>query len=154
MGYTHVFAYEGGKAEWMAFDLPIVRGRDLPALVSDVVERDVPRCRPEDSIGAARDAAYDRGMDICPVVNDAGVLLGLCTRVSLHAHPSIAVELVMEPGPTTVRPSMPVKDAVKMLERKKVRSPLVTTPDGKLIGSLNDGAAASARDDARKGIST
>lgn len=138
----------------MAFDLPVVRGRDLPQLVTDVVERDVPHCRPEDPVGAARDAAYGRGMDVCPVVNADGILLGMCTRVSLHAHPSIAVELVMEPGPTTVRPSMPLKDAVKILERKKLQSLMVTTPDGKLIGCLNDGAAASARDDARKGLST
>ncbi len=138
----------------MAFDLPIVRGRDLPQLVCDVVERDVPHCRPQDPVGVARNAAYDRGMDICPVIDSEGILLGLCTRISLHAHPSVAVELVMEPGPTTVRPSMPVKDAVKILERKKEHSLLVTTPDGKLIGSLNDRAVASARDGAQKGLST
>jgi CBS domain-containing protein len=154
MGYRHVFAYEGGKAEWMAFGLPIVRGADLPPLVGDAVDRDVPRCRPEPPIGSARDAAYDRGMDICPVVNGEGVVLGLCTRVSLHAHPSIAVELVMEPGPLTVRPSMLVADAMRIIERRKVHSLLVTTPDGKLFGTFNGKTAACAADGARKGLTT
>lgn|SRR5262249_43046636 len=154
MGYRRVFAYEGGKAEWMAYGLPIVRGDHLPPLVGDVVDRDAPRCRPEEPVGAARDAAYNRGMDICPVVNTEGVVLGLCTRVSLHAHPSIAVELVMEPGPQTVRPSMPVADAMKIIERKKMHTLLVTTPDGKLMGTFNGKTAAHRDDSAQKGLAT
>ena len=154
MGYRHVFVYAGGKAEWMAYGLPIVRGADLPPLVGDAVDRDVPRCRPEEPIETARDTAYDRGMDICPVVSADGVLLGLCTRVSLHAHPSVAVELVMEPGPLTVRPSMPVADAMKIIERKKMYSLLVTTPDGKLIGTFNCKSAAHAGDGAQKRLTT
>ena len=154
VGYRYVFVYEGGKAEWMAFGLPIVRGEDLPPLVGDAVDRDVPRCRPEQPIGSARDAAYDRGIDICPVVNAEGVVLGLCTRVSLHAHPSVPVELVMEPGPLTVRPSMPVADAMKILERRKMHFLLVTMPDGKLIGAFNGKTSACAVDGARKGLAT
>jgi CBS domain-containing protein len=103
---------------------------------------DVPRCHPESPVGAARDAAYEMGMDVCPVVNEEGVLLGLCTRSSLHAHPSIAVELVMEPGPVTVRPNVPIEEALRILERRKGRPLLVTTPDGKLIGCLDPSAAA------------
>lgn len=154
MGYHRVFAYAGGKAEWMAFGLPTVRGRHSPPLVGDAVDRYVPRCRPEEPVGAARDAAYNRGMDICPVVNAEGVVLGLCTRVSLHAHPSIVVELVMEPGPLTVRPSMPVADAMKIIEGKKMHTLLVTTPDGKLLGSFNGTTVAHAGDDAQKGLAT
>jgi len=154
MGCRHVFAYAGGKAEWMAYGLPIVRGDHLPPLVGDALDRDVPRCRPEEPVGAARDAAYNRGMDVCPVVNAEGVVLGLCARVSLHAHPSIAVELVMEPGPLTVRPSMPVTDARKIIACKKMRSLLVTTPDGKLIGVFNSKSAAHAGDGAQKELAT
>lgn len=150
MSFRHVFVYALGKADWMAYGLPVERGPDAPPMVIDFMVRDVPRCHPENPVGAARDAAYEMGIDVCPVVNEEDVLLGLCTRNSLHAHPSIAVELVMEPGPVTVRPGMPIEEALRILERKKSRPLLVTTPDGKLIGCLprsavgeSDGKAAA-----------
>jgi CBS domain-containing protein len=142
MNFRHVFAYAAGKADWMAYGLPVERGPDAPQMVGELMVRDVPRCHPESPVGAARDAAYEMGMDVCPVVNEEGVLLGLCTRSSLHAHPSIAVELVMEPGPVTVRPNVPIEEALRILERRKGRPLLVTTPDGKLIGCLDPSAAA------------
>jgi CBS domain-containing protein len=150
MGFKRVFAYVGGKVDWMAYGLPVERGQAMPPVIGDLVNRDVPRCHVGDSIDAARQAAYEMGMDVCPVVNLEGVLVGLCTRNTLHAHPSIAIDLVMDPGPITARPSMPVKDALDILERKKTRTLIVTTPDGKLIGCFDRRAAmAAARGDGK-----
>jgi len=144
MDFHRVFAYVPGKADWMAYGLPVERGSTMPPVVGDLINRDVPRCRAGDSIEAARQAAYEMGMDICPVVNDQGVLVGLCTRNTLHAHPSIGVDIVMEPGPVTARPSMPVNEALDILERKKTRTLIVTTPDGKLLGCFDRRAAIEA----------
>ena len=140
LNFHEVCAYAPGKVDWIAYGLPIERGRDAPAMVGDVMARELPRCGPHDLVGAARDAAYEMGMDICPVVNEQGIVLGLCTRSSLHAHPSIEVEHVMEAGPLTVRPSMAIEQALHRLERKKGRPLLVTTPDGTLIGYFDRGA--------------
>ena len=60
----------------------------------------------------------------------------------------------MEPGPLTVRRSMPVADAMKIIERKKVHSLLVTTPDGKLMGTFNGKTAAHAGDGEQKRLAT
>lgn len=152
MDFDRVFAYVGGKVDWMAYGLPVERGPNMPPVVGDLINRDVPRCRAGDSIDAARQAAYEMGMDFCPVVNDEGVLLGVCTRNTLHAHPSIAVDLVMEPGPITARPSMPVKDALDILERKKTRTLIVTTPDGNLIGCFDRRAAIAVNHGEAKGL--
>jgi CBS domain-containing protein len=152
MDFNRVFAYVPGKADWMAYGLPVERGPTMPAVVGDVMNRDMPRCRAGNLSGAARQAAYEMGMDICPVVNDEGVVVGLCTRNTLHAHPSIAVDLVMESGPTTARPSMPVKDALDILEREKTHSLIVTTPDGKLIGCFDRRAANAATHGDGKGL--
>ena len=143
MKFPHVYDYAPGKVDWIAYGLPVERGLHMPPMVGDFVIRDVPRCHPDDLIGAARDAAYDMGVDVCPVVDAENILLGLCTRTSLHAHPSIAVHLVMEPGPVTVRPSLSVEEGLQKLERKKNPFLLVTTPDGRLIGYFNHKAAAS-----------
>src|SRR5689334_3348283 len=152
MDFQRVFAYVGGKVDWMAYGLPVERGQAMPPVVGELVNRDVPRCRVGDSIDAARQAAYEMGMDVCPVVDGDGVLVGLCTRNTLHAHPSIAVDLVMEPGPITARPSMPVKDALDILDRKKTRTLIVTTPDGKLIGCFDRRAATAATYGDGKGL--
>jgi CBS domain-containing protein len=143
MRFRHVFAYAPGKVDWMAHGLPVERGPDIPPVIGDFVICDVPRCHPDDLIGAARDAAYEMGVDMCPVVDEENILLGLCTRTSLHAHPSIAVHLVMEPGPLTVRPSVSVEEGLKKLERKKNPFLLVTTPEGRLIGYFNRRLAAA-----------
>src|SRR5258705_10912153 len=127
----------------MAYGLPVER-RNGPRLVGDEMRREFPLCLLTDSVGMARQAAYEMGMDVCPVLDEEGVVLGLCTRASLHAHPSINVELVMDPGPTTVRPSMPVAKAFKLMERDKIPLLLVTTPEGKLLGFFNHRGGAEA----------
>jgi len=152
MGFHSVFAYVPGKVDWLAYGLPVERGPKMSPMVGDLINRDVPRCRAGDSIEAARQAAYEMGMDICPVVNDDGVLVGLCTRNTLHAHPSITVDMVMEPGPITARPSMAVKEALDIMERKKSRTLIVTNPDGKLLGCFDRRAAISATRGDGKGL--
>jgi len=154
MDFSRVFAYAPGKADWMAYGLPVERGPGMPPIIGDFLEREVPCCRQGELIGDARQAAYEMGLDMCPVVTDGGILIGLCTRNSLHAHPSICVDLVMEPGPLTARPSMPVHEALEIIERQKIRSLLVTTPDGKLIGQFNRRAAARANRGDGKALAT
>ncbi|HEX2385566.1 MAG TPA: CBS domain-containing protein [Candidatus Binatia bacterium] len=152
MDFQRVLSYVPGKVDWMAYGLPVERGPNMPPVVGDLINRDVPRCHAGDSVYAARQAAYEMGVDFCPVVNNEGVLLGLCTRNTLHAHPAITVDLVMEPGPITARPSLPVKEALGILERKKTRTLIVTTPDGKLIGCFDRRAAIAAKPDDGKDL--
>ena len=80
MDFRHVFAYVPGKADWMAYGLPVERGPNTAPVIGELVERAVPRCRPGDSIDGARQAACERGIDICPVVNEEDILIGVCTR--------------------------------------------------------------------------
>lgn len=129
----------------MAYGLPVERPEDGPRLVGDEMRREFPMCLLTDSVGMARQAAYEMGVDLCPILNEEGVVLGLCTRAALHAHPSIRVELVMEPGPITVRPSLRVEKALKLLERDSSPVLLVTSPEGKLLGFFKPRNGEAAR---------
>ncbi|MBI4524006.1 MAG: CBS domain-containing protein [Deltaproteobacteria bacterium] len=112
----------------------IERQNREPELVGDRIERPVPTCRLTETVGAVKQRASETGIELCPVVNEAGVVLGLCARTSLHARPMTPVEEVMKSGPMTIRPSMTVEAAVQMLDQYDKETILVTSSDGKLIG--------------------
>ena len=73
---------------------------------------------------------------MCVVVNDAGIVLGLLRGESFNADPGTPVEALMESGPTSVRPDVPLADITQRMQRRKAGSILVTTPDGRLVGIL------------------
>lgn len=73
---------------------------------------------------------------MCVVVNDSGVVLGLLGGEALNADPEAPIEAVMESGPTSVRPDVPLADITERMQRRRVSSVLVTTPAGRLVGVL------------------
>jgi len=122
--------------DWLSYGLPAERGSDT-RLAGDFVDRGVPRCRFTSLVGDAKQAAYEMGLDACAVVNAEGIVLGLCGREALHADPKQSVGQVMDPGPTTIRPSATVESALKLLHEGNLRVLLVTTPDGRLLGCFD-----------------
>ena len=87
--------------------------------------------------------------DVCLVVNDAGVVLGRLRSAALGADPETPVEVLMESGPTSVRPDVPLADITERMQRRKVQSVLVTTSEGRLVGILRreDAEAMLAEED-------
>ena len=51
-----------------------------------------------------------------------------------------AVEFVMEPGPTTLRPNEPAKALLERMKKKKVPAVIVTTNNGRLVGAVTQQA--------------
>ena len=68
------------------------------------------------------------------VVNDERVVLGRVRAAALASEPSLPVEQVMEPGPTTVRPDARLAEIVDRMQQKHTHSIVVTTSDGRLVG--------------------
>jgi len=56
---------------------------------------------------------------------------------ALNSDPDAAVENVMRPGPTTIRPDTPLETVVKTLRDGNVTNTLATDPEGRLIGTIN-----------------
>ena len=136
LGFTKVYDYVAGKADWLAGGLP-VEGKlaDYPRAGS-AVRRDVPTCRLTERVGDARDRVRASDHNQCVVTNDEGVVLGRLGARALDADPQATVEAVMESGPTTTRPDDPLEALAERLRERRVGSILITTPDGRLVGVL------------------
>lgn len=103
-------------------------------MLIEAIDRQVPTCGVNDSIEEAKSRAEKLGFRICAVVNKEGILLGLLKEEDWRNDPAMAAEKVMNPGPTTLRPSYLVDDAAELLAKRKQDAILVTSSAGKLMG--------------------
>ena len=83
----------------------------------------------------AQERAEKLGWDICPVINEKSIVLGLI-REDMWKNRAGSVEQCMEPAPTTLRPNYPIDDATEFLNKQGLDAVLITTSDGKLMGAL------------------
>ena len=136
MGFTQVFDYVPGKADWFASGLPREGSLTSVPTIGEVARRDVPTCEPQEKVALAQGRVRAAGWDRCVVVNEERVVLGLLREKELGADPLGAVDRVMQPGPTTFRPNVPVRKMAERMRKRDAASVLVTTPDGRLLGVL------------------
>lgn len=137
LGFTQVYRYTAGKAEWLANGLP-VEGMEAQAPgAGDLADLDVPTCKRGDRVGEVRRRVQADGWDACVVVNDQLVVLGLLRANDLEkADQTWTAEEAMERDPLTVRLDTTPADAAAALQARFVDSCLVTGTDGKLFGLL------------------
>lgn len=136
LGFTRVYRYKPGKADWLANGLPIEGTEAGAPRAGQVTRRDVPTCHLGERVGDVEAVVKASGWDMCLVVTDDNVVLGRLRGKALHADLSALVDEVMEEGPTTIRPDTRLEDIVSRMQQKHVGSIVVTTPDGRLIGVM------------------
>src|SRR2546430_2339874 len=134
IGFTRVYDYVAGKADWGSFGLPL-EGTKGPR-AGEHVRADVPTCRLEERLQDVRRRVGDVGWDACIVVNEAGVVLGRLGRKALASDEDVAVEAAMTAGPSTVRPSITLAAIVERMSKRELTSALVMRSDGTLVGLL------------------
>ena len=135
LGFEQVHDYVGGKADWLAHGLPREGERAKMPYVGDLVDTDPPTCALGDSVEAARAALERSRYGFCLVVNDHRIVLGRVRRRAIRdAEATATAESVMEPGPSTVRFNTPAHDLVERLARSELKTAVVTTPAGRLVG--------------------
>jgi len=134
LGFTAVYRYTAGKADWFASGLPIAGTRASIPRVGDLARRDVPTCGLQERLGEVRERVQVAGWDVCLVVNERNIVLGRLRRSALAAEPSAIAEAVMEEGPTTYRLDRVAEEVATYLAERKVASVLITGSDGELIG--------------------
>ena len=135
LGFSSVYDYTGGKADWLAAGLPTERRSPAAPRVSLTMETDVPVCSPDEPATNALDRARAAGWGICVVLNDAGVVHGRLTMGTTATGGSRAAD-VMEPGPATVRANEDLAAALERMRKHRVATLLVTTPEGRLLGVI------------------
>ena len=136
LGFAQVYRYKPGKIDWLANGLPVEGEEAGSPRVKDYARQDVPTCRLSDAIAQIRQRLQQTGADVCVVVNEERVVLGLLTADLLDGHPQSTAAEVMASAPRTYRLSASLEKALDYMRRNQVDSVLVTTTDGQLFGVL------------------
>jgi CBS domain-containing protein len=125
----------GGKADWLANGLRREGRTTSVPYAGDLMDPDPPACSLGDTVSDVRAALAGSRYGFCLVLNDRRIVLGRVRRSAIAgAEANVAVDGVMEPGPSTVRFDTPARDLVERLEEKELRTAIVTTPSGCLVG--------------------
>jgi Mg/Co/Ni transporter MgtE len=131
LGFTDVYEYSAGKADWGAYGLRLEGDSTKVARIKDMA-RAVPTCGIDDAVSTARERAEP--WKTCMIVNAEGVVLGRMYGTDLEADPNARVGDLMSPGPSTFRPNLSVVEMLEYMDRNNLGTAPVTTPDGKLVG--------------------
>jgi CBS domain-containing protein len=113
-----------GKVDWIARGLPTEGEKaDVPR-VGGFARDDVVTCALGDPPESVRELIEASPYGFCLVLAENGTLLGRIRKSTLE----------MEPGPSTVRYDLAVDELRERLEKRDLKTAIVTTPEGKLIG--------------------
>ncbi len=149
LGFTRVFRYAAGKADWLANGLPREgRQAGIPH-AGELARTNTPTCHLNDRVGDVYDRVRASGWDACVVVNGRRVPLGTLSLDAMVSDPNAAAEQLMEPGPATIRPSWSFEETSEYLEGQNLDRALVTTSEGILIGVYSKSDAARHMDNFR-----
>jgi CBS domain-containing protein len=130
-----VYDYVPGKVDWLARGLPVEGDEADRPRVGAIARDDVVTCGLDTPVGEVRDRVTESPYGFGLVVADDGVLLGrLRGSAMADASDDARAEDVMQPGPSTVRCDLPVEELRKRLDDKDLKTSLVSTPEGKLVG--------------------
>ena len=142
LGFEHVYDYVGGKADWLAHGLPREGDEAVELYAADLLEAQRATCRLDDDLATVTRTLHDASAGFCLVVTDGDVLLGRVRRSALEGAPADATaEQLMEPGPSTVRADTLARELVERLASRDLKTAIVTTPEGRLLGVFSRVAA-------------
>jgi CBS domain-containing protein len=136
LGFTRVYHYKAGKADWLADGWPAEGTRVHRRQAKDLAHKDVPTCHLEDRAQAVQQRIQAAGWDSCVVVNDERVVLGLINKDDLQADPQAAAGSIMQCGPRTYRLNGSIEKIAEYMNTNDTGRVLVTDGDGKLVGML------------------
>ena len=124
-----VYDYVLGKVDWLAAGRPTVRAEATPARALDAADRAPLTCSPEATVADLGPRAYI-------VVNEHQIVLGR-VRAGSREHNGATAEMVMEPGPATVRAHEPLDELLDRMRDRAVTEMIVSTPEGQLLGVVH-----------------
>src|SRR5881396_1247614 len=133
MGFQEVYRYTPGKADWLAAGWETEGTEARKVRIRQMIHKDVPTCSLRERLEDVKSRRRP-SQDMCIVVNDRNIVLGIIHGETWDANPQSRVADVMQPGPRTIRPDLEPKDAQKLLKNYDASSAIVTTSDGELLG--------------------
>jgi len=133
MGYLEVYRYTAGKADWVAAGFPLEGENSRKATLKNIFKTAVLTCGPRDRLGPVKNRRPSAN-EICVVVNDRHVVLGLIQGAAWDADPLKMASEVMAPAPRTYRPNRDPEEVMREMKDSNLEYALVTTSDGELLG--------------------
>ena len=134
LGFERVYDYMPGKVDWIARGLPLEGEKADEPRAIDVAHDDVVTCDLQTTMGQVQDKVEASAYGFAFVTSEDRVLLGRLRKNALHGDPDARAADVMEPGPSTTRPDTPPAELLAKLERSRLRTAVLTDPDGRLLG--------------------
>ena len=135
-GFTKVYDYVNGKADWLASALPSEGLSAGHSTAGSTLRHDDIVAHSGEMLGDVAARVRSEGKNAVIVINDRHVVLGRVRGRALAGDPNTTIEGVMQSGPSTIRPDTPLETVVKTLREGNVTSTLVTDPDGRLLGTI------------------
>ncbi|MEY2402955.1 MAG: hypothetical protein QOD38_506, partial [Acidimicrobiaceae bacterium] len=132
LGFSEVYDYVASKAAWLAEGLP---GEGLlrdDQRAQAYTRNDVPRVKADATIADIVGVAGD--WEVVVVVDADDVVLGVVRTEARSLPQDVTVASIMQPGPPTVRPSIPIRELAKSMDDNGELHVLVTKLDGTLTG--------------------
>jgi Mg/Co/Ni transporter MgtE len=145
-----VYDYVAGKADWGSFGLPIEGRRDSATRVGAHAHPDVPICVLGERLRDVGERVRAAGWDTCFVVDERRVVLGRLGRAALSRDQDVSIEEAMTLGPSTVRPSLELEQALERMRAQQLTSLPVTRSDGVLVGVIRREDVEHALDTQRR----
>jgi Mg/Co/Ni transporter MgtE len=144
LGFREVYDYTAGKADWLGHGLPREGEHADRPRAGDLAREDVVTCQLEERVDVLRGRIDASPYGFALVVSDGRVLLGRVRKSALGDDAQATAEDVMEPGPSTVRPDSDLRSLIERLRKRDLKTAVMTTPDGKLVGVLRRADAEGA----------
>jgi hypothetical protein len=143
LGFTELYDYVTGKADWLARALPTEGDEPRPPRVADLPRDDVATAEPHERIADVLPRVHGSPYRFALVTSRGRVLLGRLRRAALEGDPAATAEQVMEAGPSTIRPDTEATALARRLRTRELTTAVVTDPDGVLLGV--SGSATASR---------
>jgi rhodanese-related sulfurtransferase len=135
MGFTRVHDYAFGKVDWLAHGLPAEGAHADWPTAGRLARRDAVTCSLEDQTRDVLKRVVASPYGFALVLSPTGVLLGRLRRSVLETvGEADGIESIIEPGPSTIRAHLASDELRKRAEESGVRTLVVTTPGGVLLG--------------------
>jgi rhodanese-related sulfurtransferase len=135
MGFQEVYRYTAGKADWLAAGWETEGTATKPPRLKQYLQKDVFVCSLRERLEDVKTRRRPH-QDVCVVVSDRNIVLGVLRGESWNANPLSRVVDVMDPGPRTFRPDVDPKEVQKTLRSEESEIAIVTTSDGELLGTI------------------
>jgi CBS domain-containing protein len=149
LGFRKVFEYKAGKEDWLAAGLPAEGRTAGEPTIAAVTRRDVPRFGLHELAGDILESLTANGWEWGAIVNSSGILLGR-VRASEIKDPAATAADMLEEGPGTYRPNVPLDELLGRMLDKRFDLAFVTDPDGRLQGLVSRRDIAHALQARRK----